>query len=179
MDLFMQLDRIDPELTGERIVMIRYRTRFHRDIIYSKLSTNPSMSLDDIATAISINTPREFLPQPWPPLSLNDIVSLSSVALIKMKAIENVGVHLPEVHASLLTDLISHRFPERLSMPTTSNAITSCEVRITHDGDVTCSYEFAEGPLSGDDGLSELANARRYAKAMLILGMQQYLESLQ
>lgn len=179
MDLFSQLDKAESELTGTQVVMVRYRTRFHRDIVYSNLSTNPAVSQKDVATAVAINDPEKFLPQPWPPLALSDSASIMLVSLIKMRSSVNVGLHLPEAHSALLATLISYRFPARALIPTTTSAITSCEARITQDGAVTLSFSFPDTPPSfSQDTSTYLSNELKYVKAMLILGMQQYLESL-
>jgi hypothetical protein len=163
------------ESTGDQTVMVRYRIRFHREIIYSHLSTNPSMSQEEIAAAVAINRPADFLPQPWPPLSLDDRKSILSVSLIKMKAVVNVGLRLPEAPSALLTKVISGRFPNLASIPSTSSAIMTCETCITQDGAGTSSFGFSDHPLFKGESHSTLRN---YVKAMLILGMQQYLESL-
>jgi hypothetical protein len=39
------------ESTGDQTVMVRYRIRFHREIIYSHLSTNPSALSTSVAGA--------------------------------------------------------------------------------------------------------------------------------
>jgi hypothetical protein len=136
MDFFSQLDKHarDP---GESIVVARYRIRFHRDVIYSSYSANPSLSQDDIAAAVAIHDPGEFLPQPWPPLPLDNVASLSIASLTKMKAITNVGLGLPEIDSAALNDLISRQFSERTSISTTGGSTVSAESRIICDGSVT------------------------------------------
>lgn len=178
MDFFSQLDRIETEQTGERLVMVRYRARFHRDLIYSDLALNPTATQEDLAAAAAVNEPSEFLPQPWPPLALNNAKSLAIVSVIKMKMCVNVEARLPAVHAEVLRDVISHRFPEQASIPATNSFVTSCETRITHDGLVTSGYNFPDEILFNTDPSAVFATRLRYAHAMLILGMQVYLELL-
>jgi hypothetical protein len=115
MNLFSQLDQA-ANMPSEQVTMVRYRTRFHKDIIYSQLNTNPDKSFADLSAAVAINEPARFLPQPWPPILITDESTLTIVALIKMKDIVNIGLGLPAAHSALLTDFISRKFPKRLSI---------------------------------------------------------------
>jgi hypothetical protein len=173
MDFFALLDKHETD-PGEPIVVARYRIRFHRDVIYSSYLANPSLSQDDIAAAAAINDPIEFLPQPWPPLPLDNTTSLSLASLTKMKALTNVGLGLPEVASAALNDLISRQFPERMSISTAGGSTISSEVRITRDGLVTGGSNRTGIP----EFIAGFGPLYRYTKAMLILGMQQSIESL-
>jgi hypothetical protein len=179
MDLFSQLDRSNSAVSQEIAMIVRYRTRFHRDIMFSSVSTNPAKSLEQIASAVAINQPSEFLPQPWPPMSLRDEESLRAVSLIKMKAIVKVGLRLPEVHSALLSKLISHRFPKRSSLDAAEDTTTSCEICIDDTGSVTYTFDGPKNSAIVDSSLLVQPNGRHdYVKAMMILSLENDLEHL-
>jgi hypothetical protein len=178
MDLFKQLDEREAVAPGETTIMVRYRTRFHRDVIYSKYSMNPNKSFEEISASVALNDPARFLPQPWPPLPITDRRSLLIASIAKMKAIVNVGLQAPAGNTALLTQHIDEHFPMRQAIPADTNSVVSCEVRICEQGDVNYNCDHSAAAQYDPSLLVQKNGRHNFMKAMIILSLQNYLESL-
>src|SRR5260370_18864033 len=66
-------------------IAAHYKTRFHREVIFTSLAFNPELAVATVKDAVEANVPAKFLPKPWPPVSADDVKTLKTLTLTKMK----------------------------------------------------------------------------------------------
>jgi hypothetical protein len=95
-------------------VMLRFRTRFQRDLIFTEMVAIASNSLETVRAAVAADVPKPLLPDPWPPYPVSDILDSKRLGALKMKL--SIGISgVENLSSSELLGLIDARFPERVA----------------------------------------------------------------
>jgi len=140
-DPFSRLDELEAGQPESQTVMARFRTRFHKQVIFSRFSTNPRKSLEEVIASVAIDEPAGFLPFPWPENAITNGREMTKAALIKMRTIVNVGLRMTAASTTAMTSLINERYPEWTLVTAAPGNLCSCEVCVLQNGQVVYSIQ--------------------------------------
>jgi hypothetical protein len=159
-------------------VTLRFRTRFHKDLIFTEMVAMPSNSLETVRAAVAAQVPKPLLPDPWPPYPVSDLLDSKRLGALKMKL--SIGITgVDKLSSSELLTLIDIRFPERASVDPRTSLIISGEVLLHADGNVTYGTQVPdEGTFP--ERLIEIParGTAGFIRTMLVFSLQSYIEEV-
>jgi hypothetical protein len=165
--------------TATTIVAL-FKTVVSHEIISADLSYNPSVPEDVVRSAVDLNSPERFLPQPWPPVDTSDLNGLSIATLLKMKCLVSAPLKLQTASADNIRERIASEYPsvrsdEQTPDSTRFTAVTS----LTEDGDVFFEFNHPGGSNFPLDSLSNPGTTTiDYVTKMTALAIAQDLQRL-
>jgi hypothetical protein len=159
-------------------IAAHYKTRFHREVIFSTLAFNPELDLATIRNAVEANLPAKFLPQPWPPVSTDDVSTLKVLTLSKMKYTVCVGTGLGGHHAVILHSIVADKYPMLWDLTASELKMFEADVFLGVDGQVTYNFRTPEaGQFPYSLGLQGDENLMSFIVPMLAHGMASMVEA--
>ena len=161
-------------------MVARFRAVISIQIISVDLQFNPTLQQEEISRAISVNNPKRFLPQPWPPVDVGTLGGLQVAALTKMKALVPIRYGLQSKSSTEIKKHITEKFPTmaNIAQQPEHTLIEACTT-ITEAGDVLFEYHHPEeGHLPIDDFENPGAATIDYVTQMMTLALAQQLEAI-
>jgi len=122
-------------------IAAHYKTRFHRDVIFTSLAFNPELDMAAVKNAVEANVPEKFLPQPWPPVYTDDVLTLKALTLSKMKYTVCVGTDIGGHHAVILHRIVADKYPKLWDLAAGELKMFEADVFLGVDGQVTYNFK--------------------------------------
>ena len=163
--------------TATTIVAL-FKTVVSHQIISADLSYNPSVPQYVVRSAVELNNPGRFLPQPWPPVDTSDADGLKIATLLKMKCLVSARLKLQIASADNISERIASEYPSvRPDEQTPDSKLFTAIASLTEDGDVLFECNLPGGSHFPLDSLSNPGTATiDYVTQMTALAIAQELQ---
>jgi hypothetical protein len=159
-------------------IAAHYKTRFHREVIFTSLAFNPELAMATVKDAVEANVPAKFLPQPWPPVSTDDVKTLKALTLTKMKHTVCVGTDLGRHHAVILGRIVAGQYPRLWDLNASELKMFEADVFLGVDGQVTYNFKTPDsGQFPYSLSVQGEQNLMSFIVPMLAHGMAGMLEA--
>ncbi len=163
--------------TESKQIAFRFRTRFHYEIVFSRLTSNPDISHDLLIAAVDVNKLPRLLPTPWPPEPESAPSVVERNALVKMKYIVGRASDLSSLSALSIKTRLEKRSPDIQRIDRSNPFIIEAEVLLRQDGQVTYRIQFPEQMAASGKLLNEHSgDGNDYVHDMIMLAIQKEYE---